>query len=357
MYYNLTDPDDVLKREKEIVTRYFCLRQLGSLLTLLPTGNVLREEGHLYAMILMAIMALIWPAAALLTALSSPGPLRTESRNLIVDTLMTGFWVGMTGLTPVPSIIIIGITVADRFAIGGRLLVRQSMLAFIASAMAGWLTDGHSLITGFSNLTVWLTLPLASVYIIAMSWTSRRLTTESFQRCLELEKLSFSDPSLGLPNRRAFDVQLHTAFSKTQAGEARAYLMLIDIDYFKRMNDTFGHQAGDLLLTAVSYLLKNNLQPGEIPARLGGDELAIIISDGDEERVTFMASSIVEGARSLSVGEAFHHANSVSIGIACAQGTDSVAEWFAKADTALYRVKNRGKDGFLLAPMAESGEP
>lgn len=349
MPYLMPDKEVVLDREKKAVKRIFFLRQFGSLLCLLPLCNILRELGQSRDLIILVISALLWPSVALTSAVHSSSPLRIENRCRLAESMMAGCLIAMAGLSPVPSVVIIGVLVADRYEAGGWALLRQSASLFILSLLSYWFLNGHILVSGFSNLTVWLTLPLASLYIIALSVTSRQYKTESVARCLELESLSFSDPVLGLPNRRAFDKVIPKAFSKTQKGETCAYLMLIDIDYFKRMNDTFGHQAGDLLLTCVSTLLKETLQPGDIPARLGGDELAIIITDSDDYRVSALAQCIVDGVRALTVDDTFNHPNSVSIGIASALHSSCVTDWIRLADFALYEVKNRGKNGFKLA--------
>lgn len=353
MPYYSPENDVVLEREKAAVRRAFYVRQLRCCLILLSLGNVLREEGHAYALMLLAVSSLLWPAAALLMASRSPHPLETESRHLLADAILTGLWVALSGLSPVPSVVIISVMVAELCITGGLALLRRCMPVFCVSLSVCWSLSGHPLMLQFSPLTVWFTLLPFSAYIIAVSIASRRQATESGARCLELEKLSLTDPGLGLPNRRMFDHKVHTMYSRSQAGHIRAYLMLIDIDFFKQMNDTFGHQAGDRLLISISALISSCLLPADIPARLGGDELAVIVADGDDLLVCALAQRIVEGVRTLSIVEAVHHRNSVSIGIARADDFASVSDWIAGADFALYSVKEQGKDSFQLFTAPE----
>lgn len=348
MPYYATENDVVLLRERGAVRRAFYLRQLRSCLFLLPVGNVLREQGHGYAVMLLAASCLLWPAVALMSAGRSPRPHVTEGWQLLADALLTGVWVALSGISPVPSVVIVSVMLAELFSTGGAVLLKKCVPGFCLSFALCWALSGHPLMLQFSPLTVWLTLPPVCAYIFAISVAARRQASEDGARCRELERLSFSDPGLGLPNRRMFDQKINAMFSRSQNGYTGGYLMLIDIDFFKQMNDTFGHQAGDRLLAGVSALLRNCLQPADMPARLGGDELAVMVADGNELLVCALAQRIVEGVRALSVTDAAHHRNSVSIGIARASDFASAADWIAGADNALYRVKAQGKDGFQL---------
>ncbi len=100
------------------------------------------------------------------------------------------------------------------------------------------------------------------------------------------------DPGLKIPNRRLFEHRLESEFLRTKRGEGNAYLMLLDVDHFKHVNDTFGHEAGDFLLAEISGSLRDNVGMKDVPARFGGDELGVIVRDADDVTIIAMAERI-----------------------------------------------------------------
>ena len=150
------------------------------------------------------------------------------------------------------------------------------------------------------------------------------------------------DGLTGLLNRRAFD-----GLRRSQEGR-HIGLMLIDVDRFKEVNDTWGHQVGDQVLQRVADLLANSFRPSDYPCRTGGDEFAVIITDispsvkdAIRRKMTAVTDALREGTDglppvTLSVGAAFSDQ--------CPEGDDL----YVRADAALYRVKARGRDGFAF---------
>lgn len=177
---------------------------------------------------------------------------------------------------------------------------------------------------------------------------------ERRQREDGLRHAAQTDSLTGLPNRMLFTDRLAQSVLRSSRQKGMLVLMYLDLDGFKRVNDTLGHGAGDTLLQAVAGRLRLLVRQSDTVARLGGDEFAVIAEDfPDPEPIRRMAAAIVEGMRQpfvLPAGEPAHIG--VSIGIATAAGGGTEAGTLIKAaDDALYRVKGRGGHGFELVEL------
>ncbi len=164
----------------------------------------------------------------------------------------------------------------------------------------------------------------------------------------QMLRMVMSDALTGVPNRRAFDQTLRTEWRRcTRALEPLSVLM-IDIDNFKRFNDTFGHPVGDAALIAVARALSSTLhRAGDVLARYGGEEFAAVLPGVDAAGAMTVAQRFVETVRALTVRQAAGWNASVSIGAATWIPGSSIAksgELLKLADTALYSAKAAGKD-------------
>jgi diguanylate cyclase (GGDEF)-like protein/PAS domain S-box-containing protein len=166
----------------------------------------------------------------------------------------------------------------------------------------------------------------------------------------QLEALASNDALTALPNRRVFDDRLDHAVRRTaRTGEGVA-LLFIDLDGFKRINDTYGHDAGDAVLQTIASRLSSCIRAGDSLCRLGGDEFAVILEGGeplvDARRVS---ERIVEACgRTLTIGKLTVHL-SASVGIAIHGRDGGDARTLLKsADRAMYAAKQEGGGGFRL---------
>ncbi len=161
----------------------------------------------------------------------------------------------------------------------------------------------------------------------------------------ELEKLSISDSLTNLYNRRHFDTKIAEEVHRAVRQEYGVFLALIDIDRFKGYNDTFGHQAGDNLLTTLGHILRNHARRGvDWAFRFGGDEFAVIISQTTKDQTikineriltTYKEYNFSDTSLSCGVGE-FHRDPSLS-------WQEDINRFIKRVDQALYQAKNAGR--------------
>lgn len=166
----------------------------------------------------------------------------------------------------------------------------------------------------------------------------------------EKKALSLHDPLTGLANRRHMEIALGRAFANSKRYRSALSVLMLDIDFFKKYNDSHGHQAGDLLLSVIAQVLSHQIREADLAARYGGEEFLIILPETDRNQAGILAERIrIAVTKKTGV--------TVSIGIAdIAIGADSKEELIQHADKALYRAKRAGRDRIELAIQESSAE-
>lgn len=162
---------------------------------------------------------------------------------------------------------------------------------------------------------------------------------EQAQQALEQE--SSTDVLTGLGNRRAFDEHLESELAKGSLNGGVVGLMILDVDFFKRYNDTFGHPAGDGVLKQLAGLMKQSCRSFDFAARVGGEEFAIILPGTTRESAFVIAERL---RRNVQRSVWPNRPVTVSVGVALAQPGDSAADLAERADVALYRSKRDGRN-------------
>lgn len=167
--------------------------------------------------------------------------------------------------------------------------------------------------------------------------------------------LAQHDPLTDLPNRILFQERLDRALDHAQRAERCAALMLLDLDYFKNVNDSLGHEAGDLLLQAIGHRLRECVRHRDTVARIGGDEFAVVLEDlaGSEDAAVIAEKILDAMTRPFSL-DGQEVSIAASIGIAMFPDHDTVPDTVTllkRADTALYQAKHGGgRDYRFYAP-------
>jgi len=172
---------------------------------------------------------------------------------------------------------------------------------------------------------------LASV-AVANAHARERLATQAL-----------TDPLTGLANRRAFDHRLAEETERALRHDRALSLMLVDVDRFKAINDRFGHAIGDRVLVNLTADLSTVMRQGDLLARIGGDEMAMILADCPPEQAADVAGrmlAVIADDASLSR----RHGLTLSIGVAGLSPDECADELLRHADQALYRAKDGGRN-------------
>lgn len=174
------------------------------------------------------------------------------------------------------------------------------------------------------------------------------LNQQLMETYARLKYLAENDPMTGLSNRHYFEDHLRTAIARAERFDSKVGLLFLDIDNFKLINDSLGHDIGDQILQQVANRLLDVIREGDIVCRLGGDEFAIIVHDIETETsLAVLAQRILDHLRVPITLAKTQHFISCSIGIStypsCAQNAEDMLK---HADLAMYHVKRMGRNGF-----------
>lgn len=173
---------------------------------------------------------------------------------------------------------------------------------------------------------------------------SRRMQGDRMQ----LEELAWQDALTGLPNRRALEKALLRQLSGSRESRTRQALLVLDIDYFKAINDRHGHAAGDVALSDLAAILRFELRENDKVFRFGGEEFVILAETGSREALECFAERIRKAVYQALRGP--DGRITVSLGAAMYAGEQRWQDWFARADAALYQAKHQGRNSIAVAP-------
>jgi diguanylate cyclase (GGDEF)-like protein len=285
--------------------------------------NLATATAGLIARLEMLAMAGAWSTAALVAAFGAYAVLRYTYEPVVVLAVAQtiGYLAGISGRNTSRPVIT-------------RVQVLLAATPF-ALALASTLDPAYLVIGLSVALTTVLTFSSASV--IHQIFVARLRTMQ------ELEHLAINDTITNLYNRRGFMRAIRAA----EGSGTRLTLISIDIDRFKTINDTFGHDVGDALLQSFSETLSQGLEPGDIAARTGGDEFMVATArDGNEACALAGRLIMLLGRQRFVNGR--HITATASMGIAPAGCGETIDEALKCVDIALYRAKLDGRNRFVL---------
>ncbi len=207
------------------------------------------------------------------------------------------------------------------------------------------------------NIAVMLELLTISYVVGLRAYQLRKSRDEALQESKVLGLLAHSDSLTKLLNRRGFMEKYSKIAAQSEKRDINRAIMLIDIDKFKKVNDEFGHDAGDMVLVQMGTLLKNSCRENDICARLGGEEFILLISSYKENGVDSFAQRLraTINNHDFSDDEITLDKITVSIGIVMmdlAQERDFKAYYHA-ADKALYSAKHLGRDAIVFGQLSK----
>jgi len=176
------------------------------------------------------------------------------------------------------------------------------------------------------------------------------------QRCQSLHEKATKDPMTQVANRAEFD-RVHAMFAAThQQQQVPCAMMICDLDRFKLVNDTFGHQAGDDVIRSMANLLKSSCRPGDLVARYGGEEFVMLCADCDNTAATQRAEEIRKRLTQIQQPKMDGRAATVSFGVTEIQPGDTPETMLRRADRALLMAKSRGRNQVVQLGTGPDGE-
>jgi len=336
---------DAARRRRAVTfaRRVYPIRALGLGLGALCVGAVFRERGA--APLVWAALALhsfLWPHAAWALAKRSPDPRRVEHRSLLADSAFGGVWIGLMAFNLLPSVLLATMLLVDKIAAGGRGLLARSAACLAAGAAAASAANGFAFAPATSMSVVIASMPFLVSYPLAIATVSAALSARVRHQNRLLAEMNRTDALTGLPNRVRFEEVALSELRRSARSGRPACLLLLDVDGFKGINDTYGHAAGDEVLRRVAGILRANLRDIDTPGRWGGDEFCALLPETSLDAALLTADRLRAAAASAAAaGDA---GATVSVGVASTAGARDVRGWLAVADSALYSAKAKGRN-------------
>ena len=338
----------VLQSTQGLVSSYFSL----------ALANVLIVSGFYWAWMGMRIFqyreGFVFLSYLLLVTvlLITHGVLGLEPDGLIARTIL------MSSIVAVLSLLVAMELLKDKktLSFSGRFAATvfgvMGIMFALRSLGAGFLPEVGNVISGGEHTAFTYLMAIVFNILIAFSYVlmlSERLNTQ-------LQNMADTDVLTGLLSRRAFIDRMKRILSRAQQNNTALSFLVLDIDNFKNINDTYGHFAGDELLKKYADVMKGCFRSEDIIGRLGGEEFAIAISNIDNAiavKVAERLRSEIESVFILCNGKPV--STTISIGIADLHKNVSGYETlFREADAALYRAKNMGRNRIIIAESQDT---
>lgn len=230
----------------------------------------------------------------------------------------------------------------------GLVLSMLTWVAGIAVLLIGPLPIGLDAGLGQGVLGVSLTSAVAILMfrLLSSSAVEAQVQAEEAQSSAEL---AFIDDLTGLPNRRQMTVHLAGAIARAVEGGGPDTLAMFDLDHFKEVNDTLGHDAGDEVLRRTAAVATATLREGDVLCRWGGEEFLVLLSNADEAE----AVAIAERCRRALEAVQGRTAVTASFGVTRIDSADTVTDALRRADLALYEAKTGGRNQIVVRRTGE----
>ncbi len=326
--------------------RIYPYRVLGMGLGGVAIASVLyQNHAPILAWILVLFTALAWPHLAYLVATRSRDPYRAEVANLLIDSALAGAWVPLLHFNLLPSMLLVTLTTVDKISTGIRGLWLRSIPGMLAAGAVAAAIGGVHFDPATSMAVLLACLPLLLIHTISVSLGSYRLIRRiSFQN-QQLDQLRRTDSLTGLHGRAHWQEQAENALQGCAAGAAPAFMLMIDIDRFKQINDLHGHGAGDETMRGIATVIRQSIRGEDAAGRVGGDEFAVLLPAVAASEARHVAERIRGGIERLQLQDLPEVRPTASIGLAAATSSHAnLQAWLDDADSALYRAKQQGRN-------------
>lgn len=347
-----------------------------SLIILLLVGLQLHAlQAQLWPLLLASVYFLLYPQAIYRVALRAREPLSIETWGMRTDALVLGL---CTGLLKCPLWMAVALWISATLhpiLFRGHRGFAESAMLLTAGSVIGVVANGGQVQLETTPAVTVLSIAFLTVYLLILTFDSygraatlaavRRELRQSQQslqqRLAEIEALQAQlseqanrDPLTGLYNRRYLDTTLGRELAQAQRHGHGASLLLLDIDHFKRINDDFGHPAGDEVLRQVGNVLHRLSRKSDLVCRFGGEEFLLWLPNTPPDKAREHAEKIRLALQACKVGvDSQTRRIQASVGIASLSEEANTPEaMIACADSALYAAKHGGRNQVVVYPPA-----
>jgi len=341
-----SDMEEQYGRGLEVARRFYLPRALGLALGFIAVAGVfLANEAHAFAWFALALHGFVWPHAAYFVSRRSADPYRAELRNLALDSGLAGVWIALMGANLLPSALLVAMLAMDKLSARGWRFMFQCLALQAGAALAAALLFGFDFQPETSSAQILACLPLLAFYPLVVGWTTFSFARRIADHNRLLATLSRTDGLSGLPTRTYWEEVVRTEFDRYRRHGRDVCLLMIDIDHFKIVNDTWGHPCGDEVIRNIARILREAVRVKDTLGRYGGEEFGIVLPETTVEAALVVAERIRTMVAATVLEKKAGVRATVSIGLACATpDMMHYGEWIEHADRALYRAKLAGRN-------------
>lgn len=323
---------------------------------------------------LVALQFLVYPHLMQWRTSRAGNPARAEFDNLVVDSALCGAWAAALGFPSWISTALLLVNLLNHTIARGLPGVLFCLLAFVSGALVSTTVIAFHVSTDTSGLVTLATIIGLAIYLSLMGIASYSYVRQlrEVQEAVDRQKRTLEDANAalyeqidkihdlqemlrdqanrdsltGLFNRRYLEGTLEREMARCKREGAPLSMLLLDLDHFKLVNDSYGHQAGDEVLRVFSRALQDNARTEDIVCRYGGEEFLLVLPKMPLAIARERAAQLLKLFRDTTVAfEKLHIPVTTSIGIAAApEHSDSAEGLIRCADQALYNAKSRGRD-------------
>lgn len=330
------------------------------------------EATHPLVWVLLFLCFFVMPHLQFARSIRAERPAQAEIGHFKIDAVMFGFWSAMTHFPPWVTLAMALPAVLNPIYFRGAAGLVDGVLAYVAGMVLAWPLSGWIVEHHHDDLSEWLALIGLTGYLVFAALDgygramrlrktqkdlqdSRATLQEQFNKLqrlhLQVQEQAQRDPLTGVPNRYFLNEAMGTEIARHLRQGRHLVLMVLDLDHFKNINDTLGHQAGDDVLTGFASLLKRRFRASDLISRYGGEEFVVVLTDTDVQESAAVASGFVKQVAATPFNSSAGPVSvTVSVGLSVLpeHGT-TFSELFFRADQALYQAKREGRNRVVCA--------
>lgn len=330
--------------------RMYLPRVLGSCIGSLAIAAVfIAQPTSIGWWVLLIFHGFLWPHLAYGLANRVAVPYLVERRNLMAEAVFGGLYVAAMQFNSLPSIMLASMLAMNSMAVGGPRLLRTCIALLAAACLASTAIFGFGFIPDTTALQVYACLPMLAFYPIAVAGAAHRLAAQLAEHKRGLREISRVDGLTGLLNQEAWRDTLEAEFMRIRKRSASSSLALIDIDFFKSINDVHGHSIGDDVIRLFSSVLQKEKRSSDVAGRVGGDEFGLLLRDTDAHQAEKVLSRLQRALADSLAARPDLPSMTLSIGIVKFDpAMASARAWIDACDVVLYRAKGQGRNQIAL---------